>query len=324
MPDDCTKLQELGLGVAMDITQKHAWGKKSAFQAKEVKVKADLIVINESNQFKKYHEVVESYSEVQTSLESSFRPSPNQPIDVSIAADFHRSLTNKKSMKGETVLTRTVAFRVKDPVTRATENEPFENQLHDWLKRSGCIKEGNSKTRLKDGSPIPETSRIPDDGDGDRFMYYTPETNHTCIDFLRALGGVTHYVSSITLGATRYQVETEKLLNITFSQSAGAHVDKFASTTVKSNRKKKKFVSHSKTEAIGRVPPRDKDGTAKTLLKFRTKDEAAVRCGFTSLSNLVSHLGLQRELEAAIQEYIDFQLHGTRKFENNFLILLQY
>ena len=328
MEDECTRLQELGLGVAVDITQKQSWGKKSTFQAKEVTEKAELIVINESNQFKKYHEVVESYSEVQTALESSFRPTPNQPIDVSIAADFHRSLINKKSMKGETVLTRTVAFRMRDPVKRADKKEEFEVQLHEWLKRSDCVKMGDEETHLSDGSDIPKVSmiparlgngkpnpQIPDECKGDSFMYYTPETNHTCIDFLKALGGVTHYVSSITLGATRYQVETEKLLNITLSHSAGAHVDKFASTTVKSNRKKKKFVSNSKTEAIGRVPPREKDGTAKTLLKFRTKDEAVVRCSFTSLSHLVSHPGLQRELEAAIQEYIDFRLHGTRTFK---------
>ena len=315
MEDECTRLQELGLGVAVDITHTQSWAKKSTFQAKEVKQKADLIVINESNQFKKYHEVVESYSEVQTALKSSFRPTPNQPIDVSIAADFHRSLTTKKSMKGETVLTRTVAFRMKDPVTRATENEPFEKQLNNWLKQSGCIKESNSETRLVDKSPVPETSKIPFKTADDCFEYYTPETNHSCIDFLKALGGVTHYVSSITLGATLYQVESEMLQNITLSQSTGVHVDRFASAEVKSSKVKENFASNSKTEAIGRVPPREKNGTAKTPLKFRTKDEAVVRCSFTSLSNLVSHPGLQMELEAAIQEYSDFRLHGTRKFE---------
>ena len=304
MEDECARLQELGLGVAVDITKKQTWGKKSAFQAKEVKEKAELIVINESNQFKKYHEVVESYSEVQTALESSFRPTPNQPIDVSIAADYHRSVTNKKSMRGETVLTRTVAFKMRDPAKRVDNKEEFEVQLHEWLKQSNCIKKGNKKS---DGSDIPEESKIParhsDECEEDSFMYYTPATNHACIDFLKALGGVTHYVSSITLGANQYQVETEKLTNTTQSYSAGGKV----------NKKVKTFVASSKTEAIGRVPPRAKDGTARFLMKFRTKDEAVVRCSFTSLSHLVSHPGLQRELEAAIQEYIDCQLHGTSK-----------
>ena len=372
------RLQELGLGVAVNITEKHPWVKKSSFQAKPVRFNrlvSDLIVINESNQFKKYNEVVESYSEVQTALESSFRPSPNQPIDISIAADFHRSFTNKKSMKGKTVLTRTIAFRVFDPVTRAENKEEFEIQLNKWLKKMGCIKnskdnkipaeckvpkqgteeastpqqrdgKGDTCEKIEEASTpqqrdgkgdtcekIEEAStpqqrdgkrdtceKIEEastpqqrDGKGDSFEYYTPETNHYCIQYIRALGGVTHYVSSITLGATSYHVETEKLINLSLSQSAGVSVDRFASSTLKSRAKKRKFVSSSKTEAIGRVPPHDKSGNLD-ILQFRSMREAVVRCSFTSLSNLVTHPHLQKEVEAAIQEYIDFQLRGTRKF----------
>ena len=44
-------LQELGLGVAIDISARQPWVRKSAFQAKEVKKKEELIVINESSKF---------------------------------------------------------------------------------------------------------------------------------------------------------------------------------------------------------------------------------------------------------------------------------
>ena len=225
-------------------------------------------------------------------------------------------------MKGETVLTRTVAFRIKDPVTRAAEKEVFETQLNAWLEKSNCIRKGTKDEDIPKECKIPNytpnqpsgMARAANDGEEDSFWYYHPETNHSCIGYLKALGGVTHYVSSITLGATKYQVETEKLLNLSVSQSVGGHVDRFASTTVKSTRSKKQFVSHSKTEAIGRVPQNEKDGKTKKLLQFRSKDEAVVRCSFTSLSNLVTHPHLQKELEIATQEYIDFRLHGTRKF----------
>ena len=40
-------------------------------------------------------------------------------------------------------------------------------------------------------------------------------TNHHCIKYLNELGGVTHYVSSITLGATKCQVS----LNFTLFNS---------------------------------------------------------------------------------------------------------
>lgn len=294
---------------------------------------ADLIVINESNQFKKYSEVVDSFSEVQSALKSSFRPSPNQPIDVSIAADFHRSSLHKKSMKGETVLTRTIAFRVHAPIVSTGKKEKFEEQLNAWLEKQGCI---THSSKGKDmcipevckipgyQSTLPSTvhsnqSAMPSDQSAvpsvESFWYYTPETNHMCIQYIRALGGVTHYVSSITLGATRYHVETEKLINLSLSQSAGVSADRFASGTLKVTTKKKKFISNSKTEAIGKIPPKDKDGNMEYTLQFRSVSEAVVRCSYTSLSNLVTHPHLQTELEAAIQEYIDFRLHGTRKFK---------
>lgn len=83
-----------------------------------------------------------------------------------------------------TVLTRTVAFCAKGLTRRKEQIEDFEERLQKWLcKKYPCTKESD------------ETCYI-----------YLPKTNHLCIDYLKELGGVTHYVSSLTLGATRYQV----------------------------------------------------------------------------------------------------------------------
>ena len=69
---------------------------------------------------------------MQAGLESSFRPDPSKPISVNIAADFHRSNTRSKTIKGTTVLTRTIAFRTRDPTTRRhnVKKEEFEKHLH--------------------------------------------------------------------------------------------------------------------------------------------------------------------------------------------------
>ena len=307
-------LEELGLGVAVDITAKHPWARKSAFQAKPVveapaeqeasklvaKAKADLIVINESNQFLKTKEHVETYSEVQASLESSFRPDPSKPISINITADFHRSNTRSKTIKGSTVLTRTVAFRVQEPSSRIErEKEVFEKKLHNWLvhpKRKCCeIKDHNHSN-----------------GNNNECVY-SQKTNHYCIDYLKDLGGgVTHYVSSITLGATKYQISRNSTHFNSLSTSAGGGIDTFVSVSTKSKVSKKVFQSSSKEQQIGRVPQHDR-ADLKELLRFRTKGEAVVRCSYNSLSNLVSHPELRRQLERGIQEYIDTQKNGTRK-----------
>ena len=142
---------------------------KSTFQAKEVKFD-DLIVINESNKYCKWKEQVDTYTTIQADLESGFRPDVTKPIQVTIAADAHRSSSRSKTINCKTILTRTVAFHVKDPSSREQNTENFEKKLKEWLKQQGCSK-------------------------------YDKTTTTYCIQYLNELGGVTHYVSSITLGA---------------------------------------------------------------------------------------------------------------------------
>ena len=301
LTDDSSELkilEELGLGVAIDITVKQPWARKSAFQAKSVLQANDLIATNESNQFLKTSQHVESYSEMQAGLESKFRPDPSKPISVHIAVDFHRNHTKSKTIKGTTVLTRTVAFRAKDPTTRRQDNEEkFERNLHTWLRRQNLVS-------CKDCGKNPniESCQCAD-------YTYNPKTNHYCIDYLRELGGVTHYVSSITLGATKHHIERNSTLFRSLSNSTGVSV---ASTSEKTKASRKAVESCSKQQQVGKVPQYD-DGNLRELLKFRTKGEAVVQCSYNSLSNLVFNLQLRKYLELGIQEYIDLQKNGTRK-----------
>lgn len=115
-PRELNALRDLGLGVAIDITATHPWERKSTYQAKEVTFD-DLIVINESNKYRKSKEQVETYTAIQADLESGFRPDATKPIHVTIAADAHRSNSRSKTIDSKTILTRTVAFRARDPAS---------------------------------------------------------------------------------------------------------------------------------------------------------------------------------------------------------------
>ena len=310
LTDDSSELkilEELGLGVAVDITAKNPWARKSAFQAKSVSDADDLIVTNESNQFLRTSHHVETYSEMQSRLESKFRPNPSKPISVNIAADFHRSNTRSKTIKGTTVLTRTVTFRAKDPTTRRQDSEEdFERNLHMWLQRQNLVSCKNCGK-----NPNPESCQCAD-------CTYDPKTNHYCIDYLRELGGVTHYVSSITLGAKKYQIERNSTLFRSLSASTGV-----ASTSEKSKASRKAFQTWSKQQQVGKVPQYD-NGNLRELLKFRTKGEAVIQCSYNSLSNLVFHLQLCKYLELGIQEYIDLQKNGTCKYPNIKVYMYQH
>ena len=292
--EELMALQELGLGVAIDITAKHPWVSKSAFQAKPVK-REELIVVNESNKSHRSREQVETYTSIQQGLESSFRPDPTTPINVTVAADFHRSDTRSKTINSETTLTRTVAFHAKDPLGKSRDKkdkEEFEKNLHEWLVKKKCYPvvcgtKGHAKSY--------------------EHGLYSETTNHHCIDYLKELGGVTHYVSSITLGATSYQVTSNSTLFNSISSSSEVSAHTFASASTKSKVSRKVFQSHSKEQHIGKLP-----GTGN-ILQFRTKGEAVVKCSYNSLANLVSHPQLRKLLEMGINEYIDLKKNGTRK-----------
>ena len=288
-------LEELGLGVAIDITAKHPWVTKSAFQAKPV-TKEELVVINESNRSQRSREQVETYTSIQQGLESSFRPDPTTPINVTVAADFHRSNSRSKTINSQTILTRTVAFRAKDPLSRSGDKPEakgsFETNLHKWLVERNCY-------------PVVCTCS---EQNSMECGIYSETTNHHCIDYLKELGGVTHYVSSITLGATKYQVTLNSTLFTSLSSSSEVSAHTFASATAKSKASKKVFQSNSKEQHIGKIPEKKGD-----ILRFRTKGEAVVQCSYNSLANLVSHPQLRKFLERGINEYIDLKKNGTRK-----------
>ena len=278
-PGELNALRDLGLGVAIDITAKHPWERKSTYQAKQVTFE-DLIVINESNKYRKSKEQVETYTAVQADLESGFRPDATKPIHVTIAADAHRSSSRSKTIDSKTILTRTVAFRARDPASREQNLEDFEKKLNEWLEKQGCSK-------------------------------YDKKTTTRCIiQYLNELGGVTHYVSSITLGATKYHVSLNSTLFTSLSASSGLKAESFVTSTVKTKATSKVFQSKQKQHHIGRVPDGSKEGR---IINFRTKAEAVVKCSYTSLANLVSHPTLRKIVERGINEYIDFKKNGIRK-----------
>ena len=281
-PGELNALRDLGLGVAIDITAKHPWERKSTYQAKQVTFD-DLIVINESNKYRKSKEQVETYTAIQADLESGFRPDATKPIHVTIAADAHRSSSRSKTIDSKTILTRTVAFRARDPASREQKLEDFEEKLKEWLKKQGCSK-------------------------------YDKTTTIWCIQYLNELGGVTHYVSSITLGATKYHVSLNSTLFTSLSASSGLKAESFVTSSVKTKATSKVFQFKQKQHHIGRVPDDSKEGR---IINFRTKAEAVVKCSYTSLANLVSDPTLRKILERGINEYIDFKKNGIRKLISN-------
>ena len=98
---------------------------------------------------------------------------------------LYRSYCLTQEIRGKTVYTRTVAFNITADVYFKffpEDNDTlFQRHLKQHLDRAYGGTEGVERNAATDES--------------------------LCLDFLHTLGGVTHYISSITLGAMEYSVK---------------------------------------------------------------------------------------------------------------------
>ncbi len=281
-------IQELGLGKTIDATLPQPWVNKRAYQAKKFPSKSDLVVTNEGNKVKMMSEQIENYYEMQAQVAAGMEI-PNKPIEISIAAESHRSFGTSYSLSATTITTRTVTFNVwrhndgkrmqtdgvveSEAKPRSGYKSKFEMDLQRWVKEN----------KGKEGS---------DQGD----------VRRCCLEFLKALGGATHYVSSITLGAMRYHLKRKEFSRTKFAQESHIKVTKV--TDCKASGSSVSRCSRSKAvyQQIGQVS--FDEGEQLKPIKFRTPSEAVIQYAFTPLTNLVSDPDLQYNLRLAIRQYL--------------------
>ena len=259
-------LATLGLGKAIDSTNPHPWANKSSYQAKFV-TKSNTTVTLEGSHYRHYTEFVDNYFTLQGSIESTLKV-PNQPIDVGVAEDASRSTRSTKLVQGKIIYTSTVAFKVvvdspSNPVTN------FEEDLRRWIKT-----ERNDKL-----------------------------TAVNCEEFLRQLGGVTHFVSSVTLGALEHTQTKVLTREMKTSESTSVGAERVGSSKVKASTHKFNKTANDEREKIGRI------GEKETVMEL-----AVVRYAFTSVASLITtDIKLMEAVQKAVVNYTDQQLNRESK-----------
>ena len=295
------EIARLGLGKAIDATTPHPWESKSAYQAKEVKDES-ITFINEGSREINYSEIVRSYFELQGSIETSVKV-PNKPIEVAVAADASRSLNQTRIARGKTIHTRTILFGIggqQDTISK------FDGDLTNWISVSydsdhshyqdlkELISVLNDKTSKK-------SREVSISAEGKEILA------QLCYEFLLNLGGITHYVSSVTLGAMTYFLEVYSARSEAAAIRNTVKTPRIGGYTQKTSGVIKYSKSQSKGEKIGRmiqqgerdqVPP---DG------------EAVIRYAFTPLTSLVSNPTLRDGLQEAVRNYMSEQLNTCSK-----------
>ena len=286
-------LAELGLGKAIDATEKQPWASKKAYQAREVSRREDLLVTNESNRYESFSEDVETHYEVQGAIEAAIKV-PNKPIETSVAADLQRSQTYIKEISGEYITTRTISFQMNNLLPCSTKassvdecGSTLEENLRKWVIEEHCQKCGQESENTSNSENKESTSR------------YKCDTNAHCRDFLvDVLGGATHYVSSVTLGTMRYKTKTISSTQMCTTNHTAVSIPRGASTKMSLSLSTKNRLEREDTEEIGIFPSEGK----KHSVDLHTPAEALIRYAFTPLTALVSNSELRKYLQQAIQQ----------------------
>ena len=317
--NELQSFRDIGLGRGVDGTQEHPWNSKGSFQVRPVLFE-DLLGTEQGGILQDYEKEVASIQDTHTELSASLSI-PSTSIDLGLDAETSRSITSTRWIKGKKLTTRTVSFalRFKDglepsePILTAEGNEsatvspnevPFEQRLSSWIIDDIRASDPTVDLAVADESKSVETlkSYIQEKEDGDSILL-----NH-CKSFVKEFR-VTHFVTSIDLGAAEYQDYTETEYKEKASSGVNVGVSKVFSAKFshdKTSTETNKTTDHKKIGVI------ESDGTVKR----GSYGEAAVGVKLLPITNLLQEYNLlHRAMRAALFVYFALESDTMSKWQ---------
>ncbi len=300
--DTPERYESLGLGRGVDVTDPQMWRHKDYFIVRKVNKKTEtnteesnILETEEGCIKEKYEREISTVATHQQKVRLSLED-PRGIITIGVAAQRSQSSSAIKNIKGTKVKTRTITFKTdfddiplkkSDDMIVSKQND-FEKKLYSWIRT--CIDDKNDQedTLLKLKEYLKKFKSYLYSKDMEKIVDH-------CHNFVATLG-VTHYVSSIKLGATRFQITSvhSKQSHSTAGANIGGKLAKGGMSTIKNSTLFQKF---AREDEIGTI---DKNGRVQR----GTENEAVIGYQIQPVYKLV-HLPLLRmALQVAIKEYI--------------------
>ena len=281
------RVRELGLGRGVDGTAQSSDSRLSSYQVREAKDdKSNLISMDEGGSLTSFVREVTSIQEQQAKLTGSMTvPNPSTPVSIDMGVEVSRGLTVARKSIGKRIVTKTIAFK---PSFTEKEEEKLARDilLHANIpcKQSEDKSESYVKTLLDD----PSSSHI------DEFV-----EDHR----------ITHYVSSITMGASTFIVTSESELKKQVSTKTKAGYQSIAQAGVSTS-----FVNKlmDKNENVHNVGKLSEDGK-------NIEAEAVVEVQLLPISSLIQTRGFKEKFQAAVAKLVKKEHHnqGDCIYTNN-------
>ena len=329
--EEIERFLDLGLGRGVDSTNPAPWINKSSFQVRNATIH-NLIGTDEGGVFQSFRDIASSISEMHAELKASVLI-PKTPLLLGVAAESSRSFTSSRKIIGKKVINRTISFRSdyiidlpQSPAVKADQNEEstvetnslatgqtrpytFEETLSEWiLKQIDVRNSTRHETSETERQPVKNRPII----ELQNYLRHASKEDNAriiedCAKFIRIFG-ITHYVSSITLGAVEQVVMSETQYSSFVKEGADSSTGAIGSVSEELSFTDKILNKSRNRKLIGKI-------NKQNSVERRTYDEAVVSIRVQPLQSLVqeNHL-IHLALHKALLEYVEKGVNKPGKF----------
>ena len=317
------ELKQWGLGRGIDITKKAPWTEKTSVQVRDIKIK-DVIQTQEGGLSKDYYEVVKNtmgHSQARAVLQT-----PDVPLNIDVDAEYARTddTTTTKYLVGVKVKNRRISFihsLPKPPVTGIgtakslvkrmfesgthTAETPFESRICKWLIERLQYR----GDRVEMETPLYTLLCDTDIEEGGRGVNLidSKTVEEEITHFIHHLG-VTHYVSSIELGGSRFRILSEKQYKKAFSSGKTASQNFQPLENMEEREKQLQFGMFKpylpECKMIGKITREDDKEVVQPM------NEAVISCEIQPISSLVENPFLQVIVKNAVEKFIKKEIQS--------------
>ena len=337
------RYHDLGLGRGVNVTDPHMWRNKSHFLVRKVineKSHVNIIGTEESGMKEKYEKEVSTVATQQVKIRLSL-DEPSSQVKIGMDAQHSQSTSTTKRISGTKIKTRTISFRADcndlpaftfvynqsskglpppqssglslhssqyigppspQSSDRGESTNDFEKTLYSWIFKRIHGRQGKKR-------PPGETldqylCELQSDPESPELKEELKEIMKDCKLFVKNLG-ITHYVSSIELGALEYNVYTGRSRQMRLGAGAEVGAGQMAEGGISGLTEKWSFQTSRHQHEIGKIV----NGTVKR----NTTNEAVIGFQIQPIHNLVGLQDIQVALQRAVQKYIEFKADKSGK-----------
>lgn len=313
----------LGLGRGIDATKKNPWTNKTSFQVR--RVHNSVVETNEGGTLASYDHEILSIASLDEQFQGSLNP-PECPINIHVEADINRCVNASRYVIGKRVFTRTIGFQTdieekytdgesqrngkethlvpRDPteIVYNSQNSAltFEERLYHWLLQKiahKCAMIGQRIDIRSDENYADQLTKLMHSNK--TLTRVDEEIKAGCREIIQSLR-ITHYVTSIRLGAAEYRVMSEGEYHKQLALGGAFGLDSLAveATTGFTKQTKKEAFRCSQLRKIGCIDENDK-------VEKGSEGETVLTLQVQPITRLIRVPAVKAALIGAVENYME-------------------